>query len=165
MTAEIKIRPVEADDLDAVTALLEREAAHNSHDFDGDSPYHPVNAAIAIVSASLDRDGPDCGWLAFSDGKPAGIITTPQGLAGGVFVADRFRGQGIAQSLIREREGYFKDVLGLTEIQRPVRADNEASIRLHTEKLGYHFSQASLNLLKETPSLPGHTVLYLAKTL
>lgn len=165
MAPSITIRPVQAGDVETVQALFQKEGEHNGFQFSKDSPYHPENAAIAVVNASLDGDDVNCGWLAFSDNQPAGVITTPQDLAGGVFVSDDFRGQGIAQMLIRERETYFKDVLGLREIERPVRADNMASIKLHTEKLGYHFSQASLNLLRETPNPPGNTVLYLAKTL
>ena len=165
MSQNITIRPVQAGDVEAVQSLFEQEAEHNGFSFDDDSPYHPANSAVGAVNASVNKDDINCGWLAFSDGAPAGIITTPQGLAGGVFVSKEFRGQGVAQALVRERERYFKDDLGLTEVERPVRADNEASIRLHTEKLGYHFSQASLDLLKENPKPPGETVLHLVKTL
>lgn len=165
MAAIMTIRPVQDGDFDVVRALFQKEADHNGDVFDRASPYHPENAAIAVVRASMNEGDANCGWLAFSNGQPAGIITTPQDLAGGVFVSDDFRGQGIAQMLIRARETYFKEHLGLSEIERPVRADNAASIKLHTEKLGYHFSQASLSLLRETPHPPGNTVLYLAKTL
>ena len=165
MSQDITIRPVDAGDIEAVQSLFELEAEHNGFSFDEDSPYHPANAAVAVVSASVDKDDINSGWLAFSGDEPAGIITTPQGLAGGVFVSKAFRGKGIAQSLVRERERYFKEDMGLTEIERPVRADNEASIKLHTEKLGYRFSQASLDLLERTPNLPGETVLHLVKTL
>lgn len=130
-----------------------------------DNPYHPANAALAVLGASLDQNDINCGWLAFSNGEPAGIITIPQGLSGGLFVSAAFRGQKIAQALIRERELYFKEGLGLTDIVRPICAGNEASIRLHTEVLGYHFTEATRALLKETPRPSGHTVLYLAKTL
>jgi len=165
MAPKITIRTVQAGDVEAVQSLFEQTERHDGFSFPEDSPYHPANAAVAVVNASVNEEDINCGWLAFSDGKLAGIITTPQGLAGGVFVSREFRGQGIAQALIKERERYFREELGLTEIERPVRADNEASIRLHTEKLGYRFSQASLDLLKENPALPGHTVLYLVKTL
>lgn len=165
MDERIKIRPVQGGDVEIVQSLLEEEAAHNGFHFNEDSPYHPVNSAIAIVNASVSNQNINCGWLAFSEDQPAGIITTPQDLPGGVFVTKEFRGQGLAQALIKERERYLKEDLGLTEIERPVRADNKASIRLHTEKLGYHFSQASLNLIKENPQLPGHTVLHLVKSL
>ena len=165
MASVITIRPILAGDLETVQALFQKEMGHNGFIVPEDSPYHPANAAIAALNASINAEDSNCGWLAFSGDAPAGIITTPQDLAGGVFVSDDFRGQGIAQMLIRERETYFKDVLGLNEIERPVRADNAASIKLHTEKLGYHFSQATMNLLRATPNPPGHTVLYLAKTL
>lgn len=165
MAPTITIRAIAAGDLETVQSLFQKEAEHNGFDLPEDSPYHPANAAVAVLNASVNDTDPDCGWLAFSDDQPAGIITTPQNLAGGVFVADAFRGQGIAQMLISEREDYFKNTLGLSEIERPVRADNEASIKLHIEKLGYHFSQATMNLLRATPNPPGHTVLYLTKTL
>lgn len=165
MAPTVTIRPAQAGDVEVIQSLFQQEAEHNGFSFDEDSPYHPANAALAVVNASINPTDKNCGWLAFSDGKPAGIITTPDDLAGGVYVSSAYRGQGIAQALVRERERYFKEDLGLTEIQRPVRADNQASIKLHTEKLGYHFSQASLNLLKENPKPPGNTVLYLVKTL
>lgn len=165
MDQQIAIRQVRAEDYEIIRTLLEQEALHNQFFFEEDSPHNPANAAAGIVAASLDSSNINCGWLAFSDGKPAGIITTPQNLPGGVFVSETFRGQGIAQGLIQERERYFKETLGLREIERPVRADNRASILLHTEKLGYRFSEASQNLMRENPNLPGHTVLYLKKTL
>jgi ribosomal protein S18 acetylase RimI-like enzyme len=165
MDQNITIRPAQAGDVEVVQRLFEQEGEHNGCSFDADSPYHPANAAVAVVNASMDPADKNCGWLAFSDGKPAGVITTPDDLPGGVCVSKEFRGQGIAQALVRERERYFKEELGLTEVQRPIRADNEASLKLHTEKLGYHFSQASLNLLRENPKPPGNTVLYVVKSL
>lgn len=165
MAIIVTIRPALAGDVEVIQSLFQQEAEHYGFFFDEDSPYHPANAAVAVVNASINPLDPNCGWLAFSDGKPAGIITTPQNLVGGVYVSSAYRGQGIAQALIRERERYFKEDLGMTEIERPVCADNEASIKLHTERLGYIFSQASLTLLKENPKLPGHTVLHLVRTL
>ncbi len=164
MAADITIRPVQAGDAEAIEALFQEEADHHKYSLDKDDPYHPANAALAVLSASLDQTNINCGWLAFSNGEPAGIITTPQGLSGGVFVSEAFRGQKIAQALIRERELYFKQALGLTEIVRPICAGNEATIRLHTN-LGYHFTEATIALLKETPQPSIHTILYVAKTL
>ncbi|HTK83514.1 MAG TPA: GNAT family N-acetyltransferase [Patescibacteria group bacterium] len=165
MVQDITVRPVQPQDTEAVQELLRQEMVHNGCNFDESSPYHPKNAAQDVIRKTMDAGNPNRGWLAFAGDKPAGIITTPMDLAGGVFVNEEFRGKGVAQALIRTREKYLKEDLGLTQIERPVRADNEASIKLHTEKLGYRFSQASLNLLKENPKPPGNTVLYLVKTL
>jgi len=90
MSKNITVRPVQAGDVEAVQSLFEQEAAHNGFSFDEDNPYHPANAAVAVVNASVNEDDINCGWLAFSDGRPVGIITTPQGLAGGVFVSKEF---------------------------------------------------------------------------
>ncbi len=114
MAPEITIRPVQADDIRTVQSLFQQEADRNGFSFDESSPYHPAKSAATVIEKTLNKDDVNCGWLAFSDGKPAGIITTPQGLAGGVFVAPEFRGQGIAQALVRTRERYFKQDLGLT---------------------------------------------------
>lgn len=168
MTHDIQIRKVEAGDVDAVESLFEQEAAHNGFSFEKDSPFHPANSAIETVNATLDDENVNCGWIAFSDGQPAGIITTPQDLAGGVFVSDEFRGQGIAQALVKERESYFQEELGQTKIERPIRADNEASLNLHLGKLGYSFTEASQKIIDDNPEgrtgLAGDTVLYVEKS-
>ena len=160
--SNIEIRAVEAGDVEAVEALLQQQMEHYGASYEGNMPCHPVNEAVATVNASINPDDVDCGWLAFYNDQPAGIINTPQGLGGGVFVSKEFEGQGIAKALISERESYFQNDLKLSRVERPVRADNEASIGLH-KKLGYEFTEASQNLLKENPDPPGHTVLYLEK--
>jgi RimJ/RimL family protein N-acetyltransferase len=166
MAESIIIRPIQPGDVASVRHLLALEDAHyvengnKSAPFEADSPYHPDQMAPKIVSAATTAGSESRGWLAFCGGVPAGIITTDD-LGGGVFVDKKFNGKNLATELVKAREQYWFNELGLDEIRRPVRADNERSIGLHIKKLGYEFDKASQEILAQNP--PGETVVHLCK--
>lgn len=160
----INVRLVQVGDFEIIQSLLHQEMIHYKNFFEDDSPFHPYNTAELIIASTLEPNNNNRGWLAFSDGKAAGIITTPQGLPGGIFVSEEFEGQGIGKALVKTRETYLKDFLGLTEVERPVYANNEKSIGLHLS-LGYQFTAASSELLRQDPPIPGNTVLHMTRAL
>jgi GNAT superfamily N-acetyltransferase len=89
-------------------------------------------------------EGEHCGiWIALVDGEPAGCIILrpledlPPG-AGEVkrmYVRDKFRGKGIAQSLVKALEQYAKEK-GLTTIYLDTKDDLKSAIRFY-EQGGY----------------------------
>lgn len=126
-----------------------------------EDPRHPARVADAILATSFDPESKSRCWLAIADEKPVGIITT-RDLGGGVAVLEGYQGRGIGKALVTAREEFFRDHLNQTEARAPIRADNKKSIDMHLT-LGYHFDQASQDLIKTNP--PGKTVLYMVKSL
>ncbi|MBL8050980.1 MAG: GNAT family N-acetyltransferase [Anaerolineales bacterium] len=98
-------------------------------------------------------------FMAFVDGKPAGMIETsireyaegcessPVGYIEAWFVYGDFRRTGVAGSLVQAAENWAREK-GCTEIGSDTWLDNEASIRAH-QKLGYHEVDRLVHFVKQ----------------
>ncbi len=141
MKETFEIREAQEGDYDCVRALL---TAENGEFLPEDDFRHPKNEAQAIIDASQDPQSKTRCWLAISNGRAAGIITTHD-LSGGVYVDDDFRGMGIGSTLASARNDFYKQI-GKTEAKASILASNTKSINMH-QKLGYRFNEASQQLI------------------
>lgn len=159
MDKAFTIRLAQEADHDAVFNLLGgHDTGIPEHD-----PRHPLNITDTIMQAHRDPDSKSRCWLAVVGNQAAGIITT-RDLGGGVEVKDEFKRQGIGSALITTREDFMREQMGITETRAPIRADNQASLRMHFNQ-GYKLEEASRKLLADNPNLSGQTVLYVTKKL
>ena len=165
MKCGVTVKKVEPEDLDSLADLMRQEAEKGDWSFSADNPRHHDNVAHMTVQLSMNPEDEDMGWIAYKDGEPAGFITMPdKNLPGGVFVSETARNSGVAKSLVLAREEYLRDELGWTEVERPIEAGNYPSISLHVNSLGYEFTQASRETLRD-PDLTEDTVIYVRKDL
>lgn len=98
-------------------------------------------------------------FMAFVDGKPAGMIETsireyaegcessPVGYIEAWFVDGDFRRTGVAGALVTAAENWSREK-GCTEMGSDTWLDNEASIRAH-QKLGYHEVDRLVHFVKQ----------------
>lgn len=98
-------------------------------------------------------------FMAFVDGKPAGMIETsireyaegcessPVGYIEAWFVDGDFRRTGVAGALVSAAENWSREK-GCTEMGSDTWLDNEASIRAH-QKLGYHEVDRLVHFVKQ----------------
>jgi len=150
------VRPIQEGDEPDVYRLLRGDESK----LEQDDPRHPRQETQRLIEASKMPDPPGLGWLAVSEGKGVGIITTKEGFNGGVFVDENHRGMRIADKLVLEREA-FMIAHGATEAHVDIKAGNESSLKLFT-RLGYAFDDDS----RGDPKLKDpETVLHLTKTL
>lgn len=159
MEKPFTIRLAQESDHDAVFNLLGADTTG----IPADDSRHPLNLTDTIMQAHRDPEGKSRCWLAVIGDQPVGIITT-RDLGGGVEVREDFKRQGIGSALLKTREDFFKAQMGMDEARAPIRADNNASLRMHFNQ-GYKLEEASQKLVDENPNLPGHTVLYVSKKL
>ena len=101
----------------------------------------------------------DAVFMAFVDGKPAGMIearlrdygegceTSPVGYIEGWFVYPEFRGSGIAGMLVSAAENWAREK-GCSEMASDTWLDNEVSIRAHA-KLGYHEAERLVHFVRQ----------------
>lgn len=152
------VRPIQHGDEHSIYSLL--SLFRDESKISRNDPRHPSNAAKALVAARHDPEAKDCGWLAISDGKAVGLITT-QDYSGGVIDPDYYSRRDIADALLYARDESML-AQGQTEARRDIRADNIGLLHASTRE-GYHFDTASKaaidNLLGEIP----HVNFYRAK--
>lgn len=98
-------------------------------------------------------------FMAFVDGKPAGMIETsireyaegcessPVGYIEAWFVEGNFRKTGVAGALVKAAETWAREK-GCTEMGSDTWLDNGAGIRAH-EKLGYHEVERLVHFVKQ----------------
>lgn len=103
--------------------------------------------------------GRDAVFMAFVDGRPAGMIemrlrdygegceSSPVGYIEGWYVYPDLRGSGVARSLVEAAENWARE-RGCTEMASDTWLDNEASIRAHL-KLGYHEVERLVHFVKK----------------
>lgn len=150
------VRPIQEGDEADVYRLLRGDESELSQD----DLRHPKHETQRLIEASKNPDPPGLGWIAVSEGKGVGIITTKEGFSGGVFVDENYRGMRIADKLVLEREA-FMIAHGQTEAHVDIKAGNAPSLKLFT-RLGYTFDDGS----KGDPGLKDpETLLHLTKAL
>jgi phosphinothricin acetyltransferase len=132
MTASLTIRPLTADDWEAVRSIYEAGIATGNAtfetaapDWDGwDATHLPDHRLVAV-----DDDDIVLGWAALA---PVSDRCTYRGVAeNSIYVSDRVRGRGVGrvllEALIIEAES-----AGIWTLQTGIFPENTASIRLHT---------------------------------
>ncbi|KKM11838.1 hypothetical protein SY88_06535 [Clostridiales bacterium PH28_bin88] len=135
--AEIKIRPVHPDDVEAINEMRRKPSVI---DFTMSMPSERVADNRKFVE-SLGTD--DHVMVAEVDGRVAGVgglhvMSGKRRHVGniGIMVGDEFQGQGIGKTIMKELLDLADSYLGLIRVELEVWADNNRAIHLY-ERFGF----------------------------
>lgn len=144
------IRPLNADDAEAMLALRESNRDH----FRRSEPIRPASWFTLAEQERWLAGGDDTILGAFVGGELAGFARISQITRGGFqncylgyAVGERFGGRGIATSLVRAAVDHALAELGLHRVQANVRTTNEASKRVLV-KAGFRREGLALRYLE-----------------